>query len=175
MADPKGLLVVPVGFRADGTIHALELDNSDRLKVIIDSVPAPLSSLTFDEDGNLTVSSLPHDVFKLSTVTQVAKQNSATNTTNIIHTVTAGKTFYMTSLFVRIFNGGGGISAGELHVRDVADAIQYYWRIAGAVNAITNEAIGFFTPISIPAGYDICVKSHLAGLEADATITGYEL
>lgn len=38
MADPKGLLVVPVGYRADGSIHALELDNSDRLKVLIDSI-----------------------------------------------------------------------------------------------------------------------------------------
>ena len=38
MADPKGLLVVPVAFRADGSIHALELDNSDRLKVLVDSI-----------------------------------------------------------------------------------------------------------------------------------------
>jgi hypothetical protein len=33
MADPKGYLVVPVGFRADGSIHALELNTSDALKV----------------------------------------------------------------------------------------------------------------------------------------------
>jgi len=32
MADPKGNLVTPVGFRSDGSIHALELDDSDRLK-----------------------------------------------------------------------------------------------------------------------------------------------
>lgn len=38
MADPKGNLVTPVGHRSDGSIHALELDNSDRLKVILDGI-----------------------------------------------------------------------------------------------------------------------------------------
>ena len=38
MADPKGNLVTPVGFRADGSIHAFELDTSDRLKVLIDAL-----------------------------------------------------------------------------------------------------------------------------------------
>jgi len=33
MAEPKGYLVVPVGFRADGSLHALELNTSDHLKV----------------------------------------------------------------------------------------------------------------------------------------------
>jgi len=33
MADPKGLLVVPVGFRSNGSLHAFEMDNSDRLKI----------------------------------------------------------------------------------------------------------------------------------------------
>lgn len=33
MPDPKGRLFTPVGFRADGSIHALSLDNNDRLQV----------------------------------------------------------------------------------------------------------------------------------------------
>lgn len=33
MADPKGNLVVPVAFRSDGSLHALELDDDDQLKV----------------------------------------------------------------------------------------------------------------------------------------------
>lgn len=35
MADPKGPLQVPIGFRADGSPHALELTNTDDLKVYI--------------------------------------------------------------------------------------------------------------------------------------------
>lgn len=43
MAEPKGLLITPLGFRADGTLHALELDNSDRLKVLIDALTGNLN------------------------------------------------------------------------------------------------------------------------------------
>lgn len=38
MADPKGNLVTPVAHRSDGSIHALELDDSDRLKVLVDAI-----------------------------------------------------------------------------------------------------------------------------------------
>jgi hypothetical protein len=54
MADPKGLLVVPVGFRSDGSIHALELDNSDRLKVLIDSITGSVTVIQ-TTPANLTV------------------------------------------------------------------------------------------------------------------------
>jgi len=53
MADPKGNLVTPVGFRADGSIHALELDDSDRLKVILDAIT-----------GNITVDGLSPSIFR---------------------------------------------------------------------------------------------------------------
>lgn len=43
MADPKGLLVVPVAFRPDGTMRAWELDNSDRLKVLVDAITGDVS------------------------------------------------------------------------------------------------------------------------------------
>ena len=33
MADPKGNLTTPTAFRADGSLHAYELDDSDHLKV----------------------------------------------------------------------------------------------------------------------------------------------
>ena len=48
MADPKGVLVVPVGFRSDGSIHALELDNSDRLKVLVDSITGTVTVVQTD-------------------------------------------------------------------------------------------------------------------------------
>ena len=43
MADPKGNLVTPVGHRSDGTIRSLELDNSDRLKVLVDAITGIIS------------------------------------------------------------------------------------------------------------------------------------
>jgi len=50
MAAPKGNLFVPIGFRSDGSSHALELDNTDKLKVLIHAespsllTPLPKSS-----------------------------------------------------------------------------------------------------------------------------------
>ncbi len=38
MAEAKGFLVVPVGYRADGTVHALELTDGDFLKADIQSI-----------------------------------------------------------------------------------------------------------------------------------------
>jgi len=37
MAAPKGFLIVPVGFRSDGTLRALELTDSDELKIALTS------------------------------------------------------------------------------------------------------------------------------------------
>ena len=36
MANPNGNLVTPVGFRSDGSIHAIELDDNDRVLVNTD-------------------------------------------------------------------------------------------------------------------------------------------
>jgi len=53
MAEPKGNLVVPIGFRADGSLRAFELDNSDRLKVLIDPITG-LVTVTQTTPSNLT-------------------------------------------------------------------------------------------------------------------------
>jgi hypothetical protein len=60
MAEPKGLLVVPVGFRSDGSIHALELDASDRLKVLVDSITGNVTVVQSDP-ANLFVGDHVYD------------------------------------------------------------------------------------------------------------------
>lgn len=42
MGEPKGLLIVPIGFRADGTLRTLELTDSDELKIAIANAAAGL-------------------------------------------------------------------------------------------------------------------------------------
>lgn len=56
MSSPKGKLVTPVGFRSDGSVHALELDNSDRLKVLLDAITAAIQ-VTQTTPANLTIAS----------------------------------------------------------------------------------------------------------------------
>lgn len=54
MSAPKGNLVTPVGFRSDGTIHGLELDTSDRLRVVSEvSGTPPSPRLTHYENLSL--------------------------------------------------------------------------------------------------------------------------
>lgn len=66
MADPKGFLVVPIGFRADGSLHSLELTDSDFLKVAVQSFPVQETDiygwdgstwikLSVDSSGRLTL------------------------------------------------------------------------------------------------------------------------
>lgn len=56
MGEPKGKLVTPVGFRSDGSVHAFELDASDRLKVLLDAITSALE-VTQTIPANLTVAS----------------------------------------------------------------------------------------------------------------------
>lgn len=60
MAEPKGFLVVPIGYRADGTIHALELSNSDYLKVSIEAI-TPIISVEQSDPNKLRTAIYGYD------------------------------------------------------------------------------------------------------------------
>ena len=55
MGEPKGFLVVPVGYNPSDIIRALELDASDRLIVTDDQLKTILGNLTFDGSSRLIV------------------------------------------------------------------------------------------------------------------------
>ena len=55
MAEPKGFLVVPLGFNPSGILRALELDESDRLKVLVDSITGIVSVSLDGQTGTLKV------------------------------------------------------------------------------------------------------------------------
>lgn len=56
MAAPKGFLVVPVGFRNDGTLRALELTDDDKLKVQVSS--SVLNNLLTELEAKLETADL---------------------------------------------------------------------------------------------------------------------
>lgn len=152
MADPKGNLVTPVGHRSDGSIHSLELTNSDELKTY--STPLIYSDVI--------------------SVTQIIKEGLALNNTVTLHTVTAGKTFYLTSISFSMDNSGAAASRGWLYIRDAADTIVATWAAICHNGLSVAQVIPFSIPIPIAAGYDLTIQSFAATIQVEVTITGFE-
>ncbi len=105
---------------------------------------------------------------------QIAKDAQASDSTVICHTVSAGKTFFLTKF---IFSSGWGAGLGTLVVRNASDVPQYtiaslQFSSAAGAPGVTP---GFFNPpLEIPAGWDLAVISSAAGHIANVFIHGWE-
>ncbi|MFH0772545.1 MAG: hypothetical protein V1933_08005 [Candidatus Omnitrophota bacterium] len=87
----------------------------------------------------------------------------------IIHTVTAGKTFYLTSLTTV----GQGVST-IVRVRDAADVTLYELARFYQGGAFPPACRDFPTPIKILSGYDIVLVNDSPGPTGYACINGWE-
>ena len=106
--------------------------------------------------------------------TQVIKSAYKINGTEIIHTVTAGKTLYLKGFFFESSSSVSGV-AGALIVRNALDVLEYY--LAYCYHRGASEKLAardYSQPIEIPAGYDICIISGALTLEVLAEIDGWE-
>ena len=107
--------------------------------------------------------------------TQVLKHGSAENTTTIIHTVTTGKTLYLSVVTIGIYFTAEVSGYAQVYLRDEDDlnpAIPFILT-RGANNGFCAGQ-GFCPPIEVPAAWDICVVSSAADLWAYGFIHGYE-
>jgi len=105
---------------------------------------------------------------------QIAKYDSANNSTVIIHTVSAGKTFFMTTANYMSETSGAG-AGGRLDVLNASGVLQYTIAVI-VFTAVGQGAISmsFNPPLEIPGGYKIVVFSNSAALTARAFIHGWE-
>ena len=90
--------------------------------------------------------------------------------TTVIHTVTAGKVFELSMVTI-----GGYLTlntVAALIVRNDVDAEQYRITILGT-NFCIQKSYAFPTPISIPAGWDVCLY-EASGTNSFAFIHGKE-
>jgi hypothetical protein len=106
--------------------------------------------------------------------TQIHKRGVATNAIAIVHTVTAGKTFYFTGF---VWFARASLAAAEVigRIRNVADVtvidfIDYYFFTVGQLSICKS----YWPPIEIAAGFDIVVYSTDATSWAALTIDGWE-
>lgn len=107
--------------------------------------------------------------------TQVAKYNTAVNSTTIVHTVTAGKVFLLEGYDITIFNGAAA-GGGFLLVRNDLDVNQYTISRNYFAAALSDNRIRDFTkPLRIPAGWDICLISDNASISVYGFIHGREV
>lgn len=105
---------------------------------------------------------------------QIAKHHVAVNTTAIIHTVTSGKTFYLSSASYMIYYTGAGFAI--MSVRDLSDVAVYHLGMGykAANDPTITLPISFPQPLEIPAGYDIYLQSLAADLHVFGFIHGWE-
>lgn len=106
--------------------------------------------------------------------TQIAKSNSANNSTVVLHTVTAGKTMLLEQAHCNAYNASGTGGTVSLGVRDGADVV-LYTPLCLMLRTVTDLSETMSTNIIIPAGYDIVVQSNALNLTGNAFIKGREI
>jgi len=120
--------------------------------------------------GNVNVVPVPRTGY-----TQIAKSDSASNATVVLHTVTAGKTFYLTGANFLIYCTVAG-TAFDFPVTNAADAIQYSL-IKGIymANVSIISPLYYSPPLEIPEGWKIKLISSDANIQLWASVFGYEV
>lgn len=186
MSEPRGNLVLPVAENPSDELRGLELDANDNLMVSVQStVEHEVDNNIFDgtnwqkqkgdTSGNTYAILLPHGIYGLSGVSAIAKRAVATNATTTIHTVTAGKTFYLTSIWVVALNTAAAASGPVLKITTAAPADIMIWDLQ--LNGIGHGELSlpFNPPIPVSAGNLIVVLSAAPAVTVVGSITGYEL
>lgn len=106
--------------------------------------------------------------------TQIVARKHTANATEIVHTVGAGKTFYLTTLIYSVNTSVAGASYG-VFIRNTLDVAWVYLdgNLISEVGLELN-AISFKQPLEVPSGYDICTITDNVGCSISAFIDGWE-
>jgi len=109
--------------------------------------------------------------------TQVVASDVAVDATVVLHTVTAGKTFYLIGATLSVALAGLGI--GKLTITNAGDVEQYDpLAIGGPDPAAVRFGDNNFhppIPLEIPAGYKLKLVSSTATISVNGFIQGYEV
>lgn len=160
----------------------------------VDIAAASITALDVDIEaqtiGNLAIDISAQTVDRMyilpqapSGATTIFKSGTAASSTVILHTVTAGKTFYLTYANLCCW-GGSNERWGRIAVRNDSDAIQYYLTQiktkGGTVDAGGESPVTATIPIVInpalviAAGWDIVVISSGSAHDASGAVGGWE-
>lgn len=105
---------------------------------------------------------------------QIIIDQSVVNGSVIVHTVTAGKVFYLENFLMRFWSANAGNNA-LVGVRNVADVHQYVicqMKLGAGIG--DNVGMSFRSPIEIPAGYDVYLTVSGVGSDGLCSVSGWE-
>ena len=145
---------------------------------LIDDLRAALASVATDKILIGPAANIdPIPVGKIPNgATQVAKYKSASNGTEIVHTVTEGKTLYISHIDFSGVNDAAATMITYLFMRNDLDVDQYYlFSVAIRAGETICQSGGFLPPIEVPEDWDICIISLDASFYVRAFIHGYEM
>jgi len=129
--------------------------------------------LLVDASGRPIVSSYPHQPFTELAAANVATFAQANNGTTTIYTVGAGKTLYLTSIFIAVNNNTGAAATGRARIDDATPANVIDWVFSQGAAMYNAVGLSFVVPIPCPAGYTVKAFSSIANLICTVSITGY--
>jgi hypothetical protein len=107
---------------------------------------------------------------------QIIKNASANNATVVVHTVTAGKTFYLTSM-LHSTSLPTGVVGSNVFVTNAADVQQYVLSellSPGTPAVAANSPISYLPALKIPAGFKIKLFASTSTVYSKCCITGWE-
>lgn len=106
-----------------------------------------------------------------TTRTQILKHGSATADTVILHTVTTGKTLYITSCCISLYSAARGVSSILIRDTDDTTVAEILCCETNAAGENTNSQ-SFIMPIKVLAGYDVVATTDAGTVHG--TIQGWE-
>lgn len=163
------------GIDTSNQSRPLLLDASGNVIVSVSQLTSTGGKFHIDASGRSYPVIFPHEAHLLPGSNQILKYGEANNATNTIYTVTAGKVFYMTSIFCHISNASavGGAVTVELH--NAIPSKQMEWKNAAVAGALNVFSIGFAVPIKVDTGWSVKIVSSVLNQYIRASITGYEI
>lgn len=147
MPGLKGSVRVIAGINASNSKRAVFVDENDIL-VINKDIRAQLAI-----DG----------------ATHVYEIGVIENTSSVLYTVPANKTFFLTDVVLNLNNGSGALQFGYFYVYDDEDALIGGWRVSAGSAQGGQVSIQLAVPIEMDAGYYLKINSPAA----DCPITAY--
>lgn len=163
------------GHDSNDKVVPLLLDANGNIIVSASQLTSTGGKISVDANGRLNANVFPHDYYSVLTPTIVYASTTANNAENTIYTVPAGKTLYITSLYLCIGNTAATAQNGRARLYNAASVLQVEWIVSAKAGDQMNQSIGLSSPLAVPTGYTVRNFSSLLNCFSTVTIAGYLL
>ena len=114
-------------------------------------------------------------VWERDSISQVLAHDTSTGAEEDVYVVPAGKTAYITSIWLSVYNSTANSSISILQIENATGGMQLNWVLNTAPNSSQSLALSFPVPVKLASGWSVTVSSGGSGITASAAVTGYEV